>query len=75
MKKILKVDNPNVYAEYVGAPVLHPQLALISYDEISPFRSSLNNYGVYGLFIQQQFPKYLSYGTKSIVVGDIIHQK
>lgn len=70
MKKILNVDNPNVYAEYVGAPVLHPQLALISYDEVSPFRSSLNNYGVYGLFIQQQFPKYLSYGTKSIVVGD-----
>jgi AraC-like DNA-binding protein len=70
MKQILKVDNPNVYAEYVGAPVLHPQLALISYDEVSPFRSSLNNYGVYGLFIQQQFPKYLSYGTKSVMVGD-----
>ena len=70
MKKILKVDNPNVYAEYVGAPVLHPQLALISYDEVSPFRNSLNNYGVYGLFIQQQFPRYLSYGTKSIVAGD-----
>ncbi len=70
MKKILKVDNPNVYAEYVGAPILHPQLALISYDEVSPFRNSLNNYGVYGLFIQQQFPKYLSYGTKSIIVGD-----
>ena len=70
MKKILKVDNPNVYAEYVNAPILHPQLALISYDEVSPFRSSLNNFGVYGLFIQQQFPKYLSYGTKSIVVGD-----
>ena len=70
MKKILMVDNPNVYAEYVGAPVLHPQLALISYDEVSPFRNSLNNYGVYGLFIQQQFPEYLSYGTKSIIVGD-----
>ena len=70
MKKILKVDNPTVYAAYVGAPVLHPQLALISYDEVSPFRNSLNNYGVYGLFIQQQFPKYLSYGTKSILVGD-----
>ena len=70
MKTILRIDNPNVYAEYVGAPVLHPQLALISYDEVSPFRNSLNNYGVYGLFIQQQFPKYLSYGTKSIIVGD-----
>ena len=70
MKKVLKVDNPNVYAEYVGAPLLHPQLALISYDEVSPLRSSMNNYGVYGLFIQKQFPKYLSYGTKSIIVGD-----
>ena len=69
-KRILRIDNPNVYAEYVGAPVLHPQLALVSYDEVSPFRNSLNNYGVYGLFIQQQFPKYLSYGTKSIIVGD-----
>ena len=70
MKKMLRIDDPNVYAEYVGAPVLHPQLALISYDEVSPFRNSLNNYGVYGLFIQQQFPKYLFYGTKSIIVGD-----
>lgn len=70
MKKILKVDNPNAYAEYVGARVLHQQIAVISYDDVSPFRNSLNNYGVYGLFIQQQFPKYLSYGTKSIVVGD-----
>ena len=70
MKKLLRIDNPNVYAEYVGAPVLHPQLALIRFDEVSPFRNSLNNYGVYGLFIQQQFPEYLSYGTKSIFVGD-----
>ena len=70
MKNILKVHDPNVYAEYVGAPQLHPQIAIISYDEVSPIRSSLNDYGVYGLFIQQQFPKYLSYGTKSIIVGD-----
>lgn len=70
MKNVLQVNNPNVYAEYVGAPIMHPQLALVSYDEVSPFRSSLNNYGVYGLFIQQQFPKYLSYGTRSIIVGD-----
>lgn len=24
MKKILKVDNPNDYAQFVDAPVLHP---------------------------------------------------
>ena len=70
MKTILKIDNPNVYAQSVDAPVLHPQIAVVSYDEVSPIHSSLNNYGVYGLFIQQQFPKYLSYGTKSIVAGE-----
>ena len=67
---ILRVDNPNVYAEYVGAPVLHPQLAIVSYDDVSPFPNSLNNYGVYGLFIQRQFPERLSYGTKTIVAND-----
>ena len=51
MKKILKVDNPNVYARHVGAPELHPLLSIISYDEVSPLRNSLNNYGVYGLFV------------------------
>jgi len=70
MKKILKVDNPNVYAQHVGAAQLHPQLSIISYDEVSPVRSSLNNYGVYGLFIQRQFPKNLSYGTQSIEASD-----
>ena len=70
MKTILKIDDPNVYAKSVGALPLHPQIAIVSYDEVSPVRTSLNNYGVYGLFIQQQFPKYLSYGTKSIVAGD-----
>ena len=51
MKKILRVVSPNDYARYVDAPVLHPLVSVICYDEVSPFRHSLNNYGVYGLFI------------------------
>ena len=70
MKKILKVDHPNVYAEHVGAPTLHPLLSVISFDEVSPVRNSLNNYGVYGLFIQREFPKNLSYGTRPLQVSD-----
>lgn len=31
-------------------------MSVIHYDELEPFRHSLNNYGVYGLFIQRQFP-------------------
>ena len=70
MKKILKVDNPNVFARYVGAPELHPQLSIICYDEVSPVHNSLNNYGVYGLFIQREFPKNLSYGMRTLQASD-----
>ena len=64
MKKILQVSDPNVYARFVGAPELHPLVSVIHYDEVSPIRVSLNRYGVYGLFIQRNFPKNLTYGMK-----------
>ena len=70
MKKILKVNNPNDYARFVDAPELHPLISIIHYDELKPFRHSLNNYGVYGLFIQQQFPFNLSYGMKTMQASD-----
>ena len=70
MKKILKVDNPNDYARFVDAPILHPLISIIHYDELEPFRHSLNNYGVYGLFIQRQFPHNLSYGMRKLQVSD-----
>ena len=70
MKNILKVDSPNDYAQFVEAPALHPLVSIIHYDELAPFRHSLNNYGVYGLFVQRQFPKILSYGMKTLQVSD-----
>ena len=70
MKKILKVDSPNDYARFVEAPELHPLVSIIHYDELPPFRHSLNNYGVYGLFIQRQFPQNLSYGMRKLQVSD-----
>ena len=70
MKKILKIDNPNDYARYVEAPALHPLISIIHFDELAPSRHSLNNYGVYGLFIQRQFPKDLSYGMKTLQASD-----
>ena len=70
MKKILRVNNPNDYARFVEAPVLHPLVSIIHYDELQPFRHSLNNYGVYGLFIQRQFPHNLSYGMRRLQVSD-----
>ncbi len=70
MKNILRVDNPNDYARFVEAPVLHPLVSVVHFDELEPFRHSLNNYGVYGLFIQRQFPHNLSYGMRKLRVSD-----
>ena len=70
MRNILKVETPNDYARFVDAPVLHPLISIIHYDELAPFRHSLNNYGVYGLFIQRQFPRNLSYGMRKWQVSD-----
>ena len=62
MKKILKVHNVNDYACYIGAPVLHPLVAVIHYDELEHCRHSLNNYDVYGIFIGDETLEDLTYG-------------
>ena len=70
MKTLLHISDPNVYARYLGAPVLHPLVNVIHYDEVSPIHSSLNRYGVYGLFVQRNFPKNLTYGMKMFDAAD-----
>ena len=70
MKNILHVSNPNIYARFVGERELHPLVSVIHYDEVSPICSSLNQYGVYGLFIQKNFPRNLTYGMKMFDAAD-----
>ena len=55
MKKVLLITNPNDYAAYVNAPALHPLICILRYEELGLFRRSLNRYGVYGLFIQNEW--------------------
>ncbi len=62
MEKILKVHNVNDYARYIGAPVLHPLVSVIHYDELEHCRHSLNNYDVFGLFIADEMLEELTYG-------------
>ena len=62
MNKILKVHNVNDYARYIGAPVLHPHISVIHYNELEHCRHSLNSYDVYGIFIADQRMEALSYG-------------
>ncbi|GAB6975411.1 helix-turn-helix domain-containing protein [Prevotella falsenii] len=62
MKKVLKVNSVNDYAEYIGAETMHPLVSIIHYDELKHCRHSLNNYGVYGLFLMEESPYTLAYG-------------
>lgn len=62
MSSILKVNNVNDYARWVGTESTHPLICVINYSEVSPIRHSLNNYGVYGMFFQDKNDADLVYG-------------
>lgn len=62
MANILKVHRVNDYADYIGAPRLHPLVSVIHYDELEHCRHSLNNYDVYGIFIADEALDNLTYG-------------
>ena len=62
MAKILKVDNTSDYSGYLGLTDRHPLITVIDYSEVSPIRHSLNRYGVYGVFVQENNDLDLTYG-------------
>lgn len=62
MAKILKVNKTSDYSSYLGVIDRHPLITVIDYAEISPIRHSLNSYGVYGLFLQNDNNLDLMYG-------------
>lgn len=53
----------NDYARYIGAPMLHPLVSIIHYDELTTLRHSLNSYDVYGMFLNDGVLPELTYGT------------
>lgn len=62
MPKILKVNKTSDYSAYHGLTDRHPLITVIDFSEISPVRHSLNRYGVYGLFLQDDNDLDLMYG-------------
>ncbi|MBR1406752.1 MAG: AraC family transcriptional regulator [Bacteroidales bacterium] len=63
MEKVLHVQSVNDYARHVGARVLHPLVSVIRYDELHQCRHALCEYGVYGLFLMNESPYTISYGS------------
>lgn len=62
VSNILKVRNVNDYGSYLECPARHPLVCVIDYAEVSPIRHSLNNYGVYGIFLRDDADVELDYG-------------
>lgn len=62
MEKVLHVHSVNDYARHVGAPLLHPLVSVIHYDELEQCRHALCEYGVYALFLMKESPYTISYG-------------
>ncbi len=64
MSKILKVKKPSDYSSWLGQSDPHELVSVIDYSKVSPVRYSLNNYDVYGLFLQGKEKDFdLDYGT------------
>lgn len=62
MSQILKVSNVGDYIRYLGEQEQHPFVGIIDYAALSPVRHSLNNYGVYGVFMHEHLSVDLTYG-------------
>lgn len=62
MSNILKVKNVNDYGKYVGCAEQHPLVCVVDYAAVSPVRSSLNDYSVYGIFFHDEAELELAYG-------------
>ena len=66
----LYINEANDYARDIGAPVYHPHVSVIHYDEMGEIRHTLNRINCYGIFLQQEFPEGLTYGVGTYHEGD-----
>ena len=70
MKIDLYINEANDYARDIGAPVYHPHVSVIHYDEAGEIRHTLNRVNCYGIFMQEEFPEGLTYGIGTYHEGD-----
>ena len=66
----LHINEANDYAHDIGAPVYHPHVSVIHYDEVGEIRHTLNRINCYGIFLQEEFPEGLTYGIGTYHEGD-----
>ncbi|MFC2457173.1 MAG: helix-turn-helix domain-containing protein [Prevotella intermedia] len=70
MNDLLHINNANDYANDIGAPVYHPHISVIHYDEVGKIRHTLNRFNVYAIFVQKNFPDELTYGIGNYATNE-----
>ena len=62
MKELVHINNANDFAREFGAPVLHPMVCVVHFDELGEIHHMLTKMGVYAIFVQDNFPTEATYG-------------
>ena len=62
MKELVHINNANDFAREYGAPVLHPMVCVVHFDELGKIHHMLTKMGVYAIFVQDNFPTEATYG-------------
>ena len=62
MKELVHINNANDFAREFGAPVLHPMVCVVHFDELGKIHHMLTKMGVYAIFVQDNFPTEATYG-------------
>ena len=62
MKELFYINHANDFAQDIGAPIHHPMVSIVHFDELGPIRHTLNKLGVFAIFVQDNFPQDASYG-------------
>ncbi len=55
MKELVHINNANDFAREFGAPVLHPMVCVVHFDELGEIHHMLTKMGVYAIFVQSDY--------------------
>ena len=62
MKELVNINTANDFAREFGAPIWHPMVSVVHFDELGEIHHMLTKMGVYAIFVQDNFPTGATYG-------------
>lgn len=62
MKELVNINTANDFAREFGAPVWHPKVSVVHFDELGEIHHMLTKMGVFAIFVQDNFPTGATYG-------------